>query len=84
MSYVFVNFQQITFKIGTFSNLKALFLAKLTDFPQLVHDKSGKKTWKGRLHSALHLHLSRSHGDRLGATDLATLSLHLQVYLSSG
>ena len=43
MSYVFVNFQQITFKIGTFSNLKALFLAKLTDFPQLVHHKSGKQ-----------------------------------------
>ena len=50
--------------------------------------KAEKKKWKGRLHSPLHLHLhlhlSRSHGDRLGATDLATLSLHLQVYLSSG
>ena len=30
---------------------------------------------ESRLH--LHLHLSRSHGDRWGATDIATLSLHL-------
>ena len=39
-SYIFVSFQQITFKISTFSNLKALIPAKLTDFPQLVHVKS--------------------------------------------
>ena len=53
MSYVFVNFQKITFKIGTFSNLKALFLAKLTDFPQLVHHKSGKKK-RGKVDCILH------------------------------
>ena len=29
------------------------------------------------------LHLFRSHGDRLGATDLATLSLHLILFSAS-
>ena len=31
----------------------------------------------------LHLHLSRSHGDRWGVTDLATLSLHLTLFSDS-
>ena len=30
--YVFVNFQQITFKLGTFTNFKALFSVVRTDF----------------------------------------------------
>ena len=30
--YVFVNFQQITFKLGTFTNFKALFSVVWTDF----------------------------------------------------
>ena len=33
MSYIFVSFQQITFKLGNFTNLKALFSVVSTDFP---------------------------------------------------
>ena len=32
-SYIFVSFQQITFKPGNFINLKALFSVVSTDFP---------------------------------------------------
>ena len=32
-SYIFVSFQQITFKLGNFVNLKALFSVVSTDFP---------------------------------------------------
>ena len=50
-SYIFVSFQQIIFKPGKLANLKALFPAEKTDFPQLVHVKSRKKKkkepWKG-------------------------------------
>ena len=31
----------------------------------------------------MHLHLSSSHGDRWGTTDLATLSLYLILFLDS-
>ena len=31
--YIFVSFQQITFKLGNFINLKALFPAEEMDFP---------------------------------------------------
>ena len=43
-------FEQITFKLGNFTNLKALFPGKLMDFPELVHVKSWKKMCKGLLH----------------------------------
>ena len=33
MSYIFVSFQQITFKLGNFTNLNALFSVVSTDFP---------------------------------------------------
>ena len=43
-----VSFQQITFKLGgNLTDLKALFPAELTDFPELVHVKSWKNPWKG-------------------------------------
>ena len=45
-----VRFQQINFKLGNLTtHLKALFPLGLTDFPQLVHVKSLKKTLKGLL-----------------------------------
>ena len=31
--YIFVSFQQVTFKLGNFTNLKALFSVVSTDFP---------------------------------------------------
>ena len=39
-SYILVSFQQITFKLRSFTDLKTLFLAQLTDFCFLVHVKS--------------------------------------------
>ena len=30
--YIFISFQQITFKVGTFSNFKAFFSAMLMEF----------------------------------------------------
>ena len=48
-SYFFIIFQQITFKLGNFTNFKVLFLVELTDFSELVHVKSWKKLWKGLL-----------------------------------
>ena len=39
-SYIFISFQQITFKLGNFANLKALFTAQLTNFPKRVHVKN--------------------------------------------
>ena len=36
-------YRQITFKLGSFTHLKALFPAESTDFLQLVHVKSLKK-----------------------------------------
>ena len=41
---IFVNFQQITFKLGSFTKLKAFFSVVSTDFRQLGHVKS----WKNR------------------------------------
>ena len=32
-SWIFVSFQQITYKLGNCTNLKALFPVELTDFP---------------------------------------------------
>ena len=47
-SYIFVSFQQSTFKLGSFTNLRALFQGKSTDCPLLFHVKSWKKKpWKG-------------------------------------
>ena len=47
-SYISVSFQQITFYLGNFINLEALFLVVSMDSLQLVHAKSWKKkTWKG-------------------------------------
>ena len=47
-SYISVSFQQITFYLGNFINLEALFLVVSMDSLQLVHVKSWKKkTWKG-------------------------------------
>ena len=47
----YVSFQQIVFKLGgNLTDLKALFPAKLTDFPELVHVKSWKN--RGRVYSA--------------------------------
>ena len=37
----------MTFELGNFIDLKALFWVVLTDFPELVHVKSSKKPWKG-------------------------------------
>ena len=37
-------FQQITFALGNISNLKSLSPAELTDFPQIFHVESWKKT----------------------------------------
>ena len=34
------------FKLGNFTNFTALFSVVLTDFPELVHVKSGKKNLK--------------------------------------
>ena len=42
-SYIFVSFQQITFYVGNFINLEALFLVVSMDSLQLVHVKSWKK-----------------------------------------
>ena len=40
---IFVTFQHITFKLGKYANLKALFLVVSMDFAQIVHVKSWKK-----------------------------------------
>ena len=40
---IFVGFQQITFKLSNFANLKALFSAELTDFSWRVHCQKLKK-----------------------------------------
>lgn len=51
-SCIFVIFQQITFKLGNFDNLKALLSVLSTDFPEPVHVKSWeKKTVKRSIHS---------------------------------
>ena len=39
-SFIFVSFQQITFKLAKFINLKALFPAESIDSSLLVHVKS--------------------------------------------
>ena len=53
-SYIFVNFQQIPFKLGNFTNLKALFPAECRIFPNLSMPKVEiKKTWKGVLYQEL-------------------------------
>lgn len=45
---IFVSFQQISFKLGNFTNLMAVFPAELMDFPLLVQVRSWKKKkWKG-------------------------------------
>ena len=36
-SCTFITFQQITFKLGNFTNFKALFSVVSNDFPELVH-----------------------------------------------
>ena len=48
----YVTFQQITFKIGNFTNLKTLFPAESTDFPWLAHEKSWKKN-RGKVDSSV-------------------------------
>ena len=46
-SCIFIRlFQQIALKLGNFTNFKALFSVASTDFPELVHVKSWKKTMK--------------------------------------
>ena len=50
---IFISFQRITFNLGNFINLKALFLVVSTDFPELVHVKSWKKLWKGLCNNTL-------------------------------
>ena len=42
-SYIFVSYKQITFYLGNFINLEALFLVVSMDSLQLVHVKSWKK-----------------------------------------
>ena len=44
---IFTSFQQITFKFGNFIHFRALFSVVSTDFPELVHVKSWKNSWKG-------------------------------------
>ena len=44
--FIFISFQQITFKLGDFINLKALSWVVSTDFPELVNVKSWKKSVK--------------------------------------
>ena len=39
-SCTFITFQQITFKLGNFTNFKTLFSVVSTDFPELVHANS--------------------------------------------
>ena len=46
MSYIFVSFQQITFKLGNFTNLKALFSVVSTDFPFFPRQKFRKNREK--------------------------------------
>ena len=48
-SGIFMRFHQIALKLGNFTHFKALFWVLSTDFPELVHVKSWKKTWKGLL-----------------------------------
>ena len=38
-SYIFISFQQLTFKFGNFINFKALFSVVSTDFSERVHVK---------------------------------------------
>ena len=45
-----LTFQQITFKLGSFTNLKAFFPAKLMDIPELIHVKSWKKKKCGKVY----------------------------------
>ena len=40
---IYISFQQITFKLGNFTNCKALFSVVSTGFSELVHVKSLKK-----------------------------------------
>ena len=37
--YIFISFQQVTFKFGNFPNFKALFSVVSTDFSKRVHVK---------------------------------------------
>ena len=57
-----VSFQQITLKLGNFTNLKALFPAESTDFSSPVHTKKLKKTWKGLLSACSYRHMDDSQG----------------------
>ena len=51
-SCIFISFQQITFKLGNFTNFKRLFSVMSTDFPELVHVKGWQKWWQGLLNSS--------------------------------
>ena len=53
--YMSVSFQQITFKLGNFFKLKALFPEKLTDFLLLVQ----KKTWNQSILMAVNVQIPR-------------------------
>ena len=58
-----VSFQQITLKLGNFTNLKALFPAESTDFSSPAHKKKKlKKTWKGLLSACFYRHMDDSQG----------------------
>ena len=51
-SFICVSFQQITFKLGNFVNLKVLFSVVSTIFPNLSMSKVGKNREKVYLHRA--------------------------------
>lgn len=59
-----VSFQQITLKLGNFTNLKALFPAESIDFSSPAHKKKKKlkKTWKGLLSACFYRHMDDSQG----------------------
>ena len=57
-----VSFQQITLKLGNFTNLKALFPAESIDFSSPAHTKKLKKTWKGVLSACSYRHMDDSQG----------------------
>ena len=46
-SCILITFQQITFKLGNYTNFKALFSVESTHFSELVHVKSWKNPWTG-------------------------------------
>ena len=79
MSYTFVSFQQITFKLGNFTNLKALFSVVSTDFP-FFHAKSWEKTVKKSIQNSLRFWIPR-RGFWIPDTGFQSLSAELGFWI---